>query len=321
MPLIERSEYVPPRLFGNCHMQTIYATCFRRVAFAFERERLELPDGDFLDLDWALTNSKHAVIVCHGLESSTEAPYMKGMARAFSSRGWDVLAVNFRSCSGVPNRLYRSYHSGNSDDIEAVVAHVERQGYETISVVGFSLGGNTVLKYAGEGRTLPAAVKCFAAVSVPCDLRAGAELMAEPSMLIYMEYFMISLRAKMRFKTQYLPPHLSLCDFDSMRTFREFDDAYTGPAHGFEDAEDYWACCNCRQFIPDIERPTLLINAADDPFLPFECFPLEEARESSTFHLEVPEKGGHVGFVPLNGSSEYWHETRVAEFVGVMSNK
>ncbi|MDA0836167.1 MAG: alpha/beta fold hydrolase [Planctomycetota bacterium] len=316
MPLIECSEYVPSRLFRSGHLQTIYASRFRRVHVRYDRQRLELPDGDFLDLDWIRVKSDRAVILCHGCESSTEAPYMKGMAQAFSSRGWDVLALNFRGCSGVPNRLYRSYHSGDTDDLEETVAHVERQGYASIAIVGFSLGGNTVLKYAGEGRTLSAVLKCFAAVSVPCDLRASAELMAKPSMVIYMEYFMHSLRAKMRSKTRSLPPNLSLCDFDSMRSFREFDDAYTGPSHGFRDAEDYWAHCNCLQFLPNIERPTLLINAADDPFLPPECFPLDEAKKSTAFHLEVPERGGHVGFISLNGSHEYWHETRVVDFIG-----
>lgn len=318
MPLIVQSSYQPPPLLRNAQLQTVLPTLFRRVrGFRYERERLTLPDGDFLDLDWSRKGSEKVVIICHGLESSSSEPYMRGMVRAFNRRGWDAVAVNFRSCSGEPNLRLRSYHSGATDDLDAVVRHILTAGKcRSLAVVGFSLGGNLVLKYIGEnGSGLHPEIVASAAVSVPCDLESSADLLAENTNRFYMRRFIRKLNAKMVYKVKFPEAPFRLEDFDKVKDFRQFDDLYTGPVHGFKDAVDYWTHCSSRQFLPSIRRPTLLISAQDDPFLSDACYPGKEAQESEFFTLDAPEYGGHVGFISFNHGGEYWHETRVADFI------
>jgi len=318
MPVVYHSSYKPPFLIWNPHAQTIYSSVFRRVGgVRYERERIDTPDGDFIDLDWSRTDSNRAVIVLHGLESCSQASYMRGMVRAFNRRGWDAAAYNFRGRSGEPNRLYRSYHSGATDDLEAVVSHVIRLGcYDQLALVGFSLGGNVTLKYLGEkGANVSEVIRTAAAVSVPCDLESCSWKLAQRSNFIYMKRFLIFLGRKMKQKKHLLPDGLTLDDFRKAKNFKDFDNLYTAPAHGFADAEEYWSKCSSRQFISSIAIPTLLISARDDPFLTEKCFPFEEAKASEHFHLEVPEVGGHVGFVSFNSGGEYWHESRAVEFV------
>ena len=317
MPLIAASAYRPPSLITNGHLQTILPSLLRRVdGVTYGRERINTPDDDFLDLDWSRRRADRLVVLCHGLEGSTRAAYMKGMVRVFSRAGWDALGINFRGCSGMPNRRLRSYHSGDSADLATVLQHVRRiAAYSTIGLVGFSLGGNLVLKYLGErGGDLDTAIRWAAAVSVPCDLKAGAIAMARPACRLYMFRFMRSLTAKVRDKAIQSNGWLRAGDFRGLRTFREFDDRYTAPAHGFKDAEEYWRRCSARFFIDRIRIPTLLINARNDPFLAPECYPVALARRSDRFYLEIPASGGHVGFIPPRLQDDFWHEKRVLDF-------
>jgi predicted alpha/beta-fold hydrolase len=318
LPVIAASTYRPPALVTNGHLQTIIPSLFRRVPHVrYRRERIGTPDGDFLDLDWSRNQGPHGlVILCHGLEGNTRAAYMRGMVRVFNRAGWDVLGINFRGCSGVPNRRLRAYHSGATEDLATVLAHVrQRSPYSRIGLIGFSLGGNLVLKYLGErGPHLRADIRWAAAVSVPCDLEAGARAMARPVCRIYMIRFLRSLCAKTRRKAALSDGWLRPEDFRGLRTFREFDDRYTAPAHGFRDAEDYWRQCSARFFVDRIRTPTLLINARNDPFLAPECYPVTQARRSVWLHLEMPATGGHVGFIPAGSNGDYWHERRILEF-------
>jgi predicted alpha/beta-fold hydrolase len=305
-------------LITNGHLQTILPSLLRRVnGIAYQRERIITPDGDFLDVDWSRRQSDGLVILCHGLEGSTNASYMKGMARAFSRTGWDVLGINFRGCSGVPNRRLRSYHSGATDDLITVLQHVRRLShYRTIGLIGFSLGGNLVLKYLGErGADMASSIRWAAAVSVPCDLKAGAIAMARPACRIYMIRFLGTLCAKARQKAVKYNSWLKPEHFRGLRTFREFDDRYTAPAHGFKDAEEYWRRCSSLFWLNRIRIPTLLINARNDPFLTPACYPVVQARRSAWLHLEIPVSGGHVGFIPANQmQGDFWHEQRILNF-------
>ncbi len=317
MPLIATSAYRPPSLITNGHLQTILPSLLRRVdGVSYGRERIDTPDDDFLDLDWSRQQADRLVVLCHGLEGSTRAAYMKGMVRVFSRAGWDAVGINFRGCSGTPNRRLRSYHSGDTADLATVLRHVRRiADYRTVGLVGFSLGGNLVLKYLGErGGDLDPAIRWAAAVSVPCDLKAGAITMARPACRIYMFRFLRSLTAKVRDKAIQSNGWLHPGDFRGLRTFREFDDRYTAPAHGFRDAEEYWRRCSARFFIDRIRIPTLLINARNDPFLAPECYPVDQARHSAWFYLEMPATGGHVGFIPPQLQDDFWHERRVLDF-------
>jgi predicted alpha/beta-fold hydrolase len=319
MPLIEASTYVAPFWLRGGHAQTIFPALFRRVPWITrERERIETPDGDFLDLDWARSGRADRVaILAHGLEGDSRNAYVQGMAAALVRGGWDVVAWNCRGCSGEPNRLLRSYHSGATEDLAVVVDHVLAGGrHECAALVGFSLGGNITLKYLGDlGAEIDPRVRSAVAFSVPCDLAASSRALESRANRVYMDRFLVNLRAKIRAKMRMFPGALSDAGLDAMRTFREFDGAYTAPLHGFRDAEDYWARASSRPVFGRIAIPALLVNARNDPFLPVECFPEAEARASAHFYFEAPRAGGHIGFTPVAARKEYWSETRAVEFL------
>ena len=313
MPLA-RSSYSPPPGFRNPHLQTIVAGRLRRVdGVTYDRERITTPDGDFLDLDWSRVGADRVVVISHGLEGSADRAYVRGMVRTLNRRGWDALAWNFRGCSGEPNRRLRLYHSGATEDLEAVVQRALAD-YDHVALVGFSLGGNMTLKYLGE-RGDAAEVYRAVALSVPVDLAASSVALARWENGLYMRYFLRSLRRKVRTKAQQFPDEISTDGLAAIRDFQGFDDRYTAPIHGFEDAEDYWRQSSSKQFLDAIRIPTLLINAADDPFLTPACYPTEIARRSGCFWLETPAHGGHVGFVTFGRDGEYWSERRAGEFL------
>ena len=318
MPLIRESSYRSPFWLPGGHAQTMFPALFRRVTRITRRaERLELPDGDFLDLEWAGQGSKRLAILSHGLEADMKSGYIQGMAAALVRQGWDVLAWNFRGCGGEPNRLLRMYHSGATEDLHAVVSHALKcHPADTIDLIGFSLGGNLTLKYLGERPSeLPGQIHRTVVFSVPCDLACSSRQLATASNKIYMERFLVAMRSKIRAKDRMFPNQLDLTGLERIRTFQEFDDRYTAPIHGFLDAEDYWRRNSARQFLISIQLPTLLVNSLNDPFLGPDCYPYDEAAASDRFHFESPATGGHVGFANFGSGGEYWSETRAIEFL------
>jgi predicted alpha/beta-fold hydrolase len=318
MPLIHASNYRAPTGLVGGHLQTIFPVLFRRVPRVTKRnERLELADGDFIDLEWAENGNSRLAILSHGLEANARAGYIQGMATALVRRGWDVLVWNFRGCSPEPNRHLRMYHSGATGDLHAVVCHaLANHPAESIDLIGFSLGGNLTLKYLGENPTsLPPQIRGGVAFSVPCDLACSSRKLSSLSNKIYMERFLVAMRAKIRAKDEMFPGQLDLTGLEGIRTFQEFDDRYTAPIHGFQNAADYWARNSCRQFIPAIRHPVLLVNAENDPFLGPGCHPYEEAEASGDFYFEFPRTGGHVGFTTFGHGGEYWSETRTVAFL------
>ncbi|MEX1049551.1 MAG: alpha/beta fold hydrolase [Akkermansiaceae bacterium] len=318
MPLIGDSSYRAPSWLPGGHLQTVFPALFRRLPHVTtRRERLELSDGDFVDLEWAEQGRPRLAILSHGLEADTRTDYIQGMAAALIRHGWDVLAWNFRGCGGDPNRLLRMYHSGATEDLHEVISHVlARHPAEAVDLVGFSLGGNLILKYLGEcPAALPPRLHRAAAFSVPCDLACSSRQLALRSNRLYMERFLRKMRAKVRAKDLMFPGQLELAGLRRIRSFQDFDDRFTAPLHGFRDAADYWARNSCRQFLPAIRLPTLLVNARNDPFLGPGCYPFEEAAASECFHFEAPAAGGHVGFSPPRGAGEYWSETRAIGFL------
>ncbi|MBX3730989.1 MAG: alpha/beta fold hydrolase [Verrucomicrobiae bacterium] len=309
--------YRPPWWLRGGHAQTVWASAFRRVvAGAPVRERLELPDGDFLDLDWHRVGASRVVIIAHGLEGDSRRGYVRGLARALNRRAWDVVAWNLRGCSGEPNRLPRSYHSGASEDLAAVVSGIAGRGHATVAVCGFSLGGNLTLKFLGEGRPEGARVVAGVAVSVPCDLRASALRLDASVNRIYLRRFLDSLRHRMDAKRRQFGAIIPVVDRAAIRNFLDFDDRFTAPLHGFRDAADYWERCSALRFLSGIRVPTLVLNAADDPFLTPECHPRQDAAKNPRLTVEITDHGGHVGFVGGGRHpGEYWSELRIASFL------
>jgi len=313
--------YRPPRWLPGSHLQTVYPTLFRRLPPAgYRRERLETDDGDYLDLDWAETggDTRRVAILSHGLEGHTHRAYIVGMARALVRAGWDVLAWNQRSCAGEPNRTFRLYHNGATDDLQRVIDHARGTGrYDKAALVGFSLGGNLTLLHLGrQGDRIDPLVGCAVVISVPCDLKAGAERMARWDNALYMKRFLRDLHVKVRWKMEQFPGRIDDRGYGEIRDFKTFDDRYTAPMHGFRDAEDYWARCSCKQHIPEIGVPTLIVNALNDPFLPPACHPVAETEANPLVTLLSPESGGHVGFVSFNRDECYWSELVTAAFLG-----
>jgi len=319
------STYTPPPLLSGGHTQTLFATLARRVPLRYDRrERIDTPDDDFLVLEWKRPDvtgpdgpsRDRVAVLTHGLEGSAQRTYVRGMAQALVRRGWDVCAWNLRGCSGEPNRQVPTYHSGKTEDLSTVVDHVFSLGYDRAALVGFSLGGNMTLKYLGErGEDVDARIHRAAAVSVPVDLASSAAQISSPTNWHYTQYFLRSLRETIRVKAAQHPGAVSLEPFDDIRTLSDFDDAYTAPLNGFEDAADYYRRASSKPLLPDISVPTLILNAANDPFLSDACYPEDAARGSRTLTLDVPESGGHVGFVDFNPKGEYWSEQRVGAFL------
>lgn len=319
MPVIPQSSYSAPFLFNNGHLQTLYPTIARKVeGVTYRRERIFTPDDDFLDLDWSRTGSGKLAILSHGLEGNTHRPYMVGMARILNRHGWDVLAWNYRACSGEINRRLRMYHNGCIDDLDCVVRHALNDNrYERAALIGFSLGGNLTLMYLGSlAEKLDARIRSSVAFSVPCDLKAGALELAKARNYIYMKQFLVSLHEKIRMKREQMPGAINDDGYSRIRDFKGFDDRYTAPINGFKDAEDYWFRCSSGRFLSSITIPTLIVNALDDPFLAPSCYPMAQAEQNQHVHLEMPCSGGHVGFVQFNGDGSYWSEQRAVEFLG-----
>jgi predicted alpha/beta-fold hydrolase len=314
MPILNNTNYCPIFPFRNPHINTIFPAIFRQIKRpAFLRERLTTPDDDFLDVDWLKNGNKRLVILCHGLEGSSDSQYIKGTSTIMHDHGWDVLAMNYRSCSGEINKQYRIYHSGATDDLHLVIEEVE-VAYEEIILVGFSLGGNLVLKYSNDGLfQLSPKIKKTIAVSAPVDLGSSAIEILKPKNKIYERRFLKSLRKKANEKYAQFPERFPIADIEKVKTLRDFDDYFTAPIHGFKDATDYYTRCSALPFLRNVSIPTLIVNAQDDTFLSPACFPIDLAKKSELLHLSMPKYGGHVGFTML-GSAHYWVEQQIAAF-------
>lgn len=318
MPIVAQSSYLSPWLLSNGHLQTVLPSLFRKVgAVTYQRERITTPDNDFLDLDWVVGGARRLAVIAHGLEGDSKRAYALGMVKALSRNGWDAVVWNARGCSGEPNRVLRFTHSGATEDLQTVISHVmATRAHDDVALIGFSLGGNLTLKYLGErGRALNRRIRKAVAFSVPCDLQSGSIQLASLANRIYMRSFLGSLREKIRAKMRAMPGKIDDREYERLRTFKDFDDRYTAPIHGFADAEDYWRQCSCQPVLKDVSIPTLLINARNDPFLAGPCYPVAEAEENSNLHLEMPASGGHVGFITFNGRGEYWSESRAISFL------
>lgn len=314
--MLTRSEFEPAFWLRNAHAQTVFASKLRPAPpLEVARERLELEDGDFLDLSWlperGLADDAPIVIVLHGLNGSLESKYARGLLRQADAHGARGVLLHFRGAAE-PNRLARSYHSGETEDFATVIAHVRRRfPRAALAAVGYSLGGNVLLKYLGErGRASPLA--CASAVSVPYDLRRCAEAIQHGLSRVYQAHLINGLREAYETKVRILDLPDPQPDLRGLRSFFAFDNAITAPLNGFRDAEDYYARSSSRPFLRHIRTPTLVLHAEDDPFMAPDIIP-DQRDLSATMRLEVSRHGGHVGFVSGGrfGEPVYWLEHRI----------
>ncbi len=297
---MDPDSYIAPPWLPGGHLQTLYPTLFLRgPRLGYRRERWELDDGDFLDADWADGPDDGPLLVLfHGLEGSSASPYARSLMRAATRRGWRGVVVNFRGCSGEPNRLPRAYFAGDSQEIGHVLARLRsRFPQARLHAAGISLGGNALLKWLGEsGHAAGRLVASAAAISAPLDMNAaGAALDRGFNRRVYTAHFLATLKRKSLAKAARFP---GLLDTDAVRaatTFREFDTLVTARLHGFRDAEDYWTRASSKPLLRHVVVPTLVLNAQNDPFLPAQALPRPHEVSDSVF-LQQPQTGGHVGF-------------------------
>jgi predicted alpha/beta-fold hydrolase len=296
---------MPPRFdpaswLPGPHAQTVYASLFAPAPkVTYRRERWDTPDGDFVDVDFVDgPDDAPSVHLFHGLEGSSQSHYARKLMHAVAANGWRGSVLNFRGCSGEPNRLPRAYHSGDSQEVDWVLRRLrERLGAAPLFAAGVSMGGNAMLKWLGErAGDASAVVDRAAAVSVPMDLTAGGEALGRGLPILYARHFLATLKQKSHGTIARFP---GLYDHEAVlrsRTLRDFDNAFTAPVHGFADTDDYWTRSSSKPWLAAIRVPTLIINARDDPFMPESALPTErEVAEAVT--LEFTAKGGHVGFV------------------------
>ena len=318
MPLIEHSTYQAPPFSGNAHLQTIIPSFFRKEeTVAYERETFEMPDGDFVYLDWARSAvpSSDLVIISHGLCGNTQRHYVLSLVHAFRAIQVDCLAWNFRLTGPSPGRLLKMTTSDSSEELGWITEHAIAKGnYKRVFHVGYSMGGNICLLYLGrEVRKLPAEVVGGAAFCATIDLPVCNSIMDLPSGKLYTWHFLRKISKNMMAKHKQFPEQIDLEALAKVRSFREFDDHFTAPIMGFKNADDYWQKASACAWLHELQVPTLLVNPTNDPFLGGQCYPVECAEKSRFLYLEMPAEGGHCGFIG-GKNREWWPATRSKEF-------
>ena len=318
-----QSDFNPAWWVRGAHLQTIFgALCRTQPVPAYTRERIETPDGDFLDLDYSAkpavmeTASGPLIVMLHGLEGSSRSPYILSLIEAVHQRGRHAVVMNMRMCSGVPNRLLLTYHSGKSEDLDSVVRYLkEKFPSRPLALAGFSIGGNIILKWLGEkGEEAKKWVRTAAAVSVPYDLMlAVKQLDRGVPRYLYSPLLIRSLKKKVLEKKKRFPDALPYERLKNCRTFRVFDREFTAPLNGFRDETDYWTRSSCRHVLSGVRVPALLIHAQDDPFYPGDLLPGGIFETSSHLRPCISRYGGHLGF--LTGTGSPWLENRILDFL------
>lgn len=312
---ITESGFRPAWWCRNRHLQTLWPLAVKPAHPELKRERIELPDGDFIDLDWTSNAAGPIVLILHGLEGSANSHYARRILHALPRHGLRGVLMHFRGRSGEPNRLPRAYHSGETGDLQTIVDLLQQRHRALQSIVAYSLGGNVLLKWLGErGNAVP--IKSAVAVSVPFVLSDLADHMNTGLARLYQRHLVKSLHRTFTAKAAVVDLHMSLKEISRLQSFWEFDNKVTAPIHGFADARDYYTRCSSRQFLKDIRIPTLVLQARDDPFMTSRVIPREHEL-SDAVRLELSERGGHVGFIsggtPMR--PEFWLEQRIPSFL------
>jgi len=321
--MIIKSDFQPAKFTANRHIQTLLPTLCRNNSFVnSEYQQLTLPDGDFLDLAWnkipARKEAKPIVVIFHGLEGSINSPYVKGLMRALDKHDLNVVLMHFRNCSERVNLAARTYHSGETEDASHLLKWL-RESYPQapLLAVGYSMGGNMLLKLLGE-RKMEVPLRAAVAVSAPLLLNICADQMRCGFSRVYQHHLLQKMKRKLLGKFQQHDYQkligLNRKDIRGIKDFWEFDDAFTAPINGFDNAQDYYMKSSARQYLAGIQTPTLIIHSMDDPFMTPEVIPHENELSDSVC-LELSEQGGHVGFISGRlGKPRFWLEERIPQF-------
>jgi len=310
------ANFKPAWWLRSPHLQTLWPVFFKkRHKLDLKNEQVELEDGDFIDLCWSKKPSGKIVLVLHGLEGDINSHYINGIIYQLERSEFKPVLMHFRGCSGRINRLVRAYHSGETGDLAYIVEHIKKiTGNYPYAAVGFSLGGNVLLKWLGEsGEENP--LKKAVAVSVPFRLHDAAKRLEQGVSKIYREHLLKSLRKTYIEKFKLLKSPLNV-DVKNLKNFWDYDDKVTAPLHGFSGAQEYYDKCSSRQFLRNIHVQTRIIHSLDDPFM-FEATVPEKDEVNNNIDLLLTKHGGHVGFIsgstPLNLC--FWCECKIIEFI------
>lgn len=334
---LDTSACPTPFWLPGAHCQTLYSALATPThTLRFVRERVDTPDGDFIDLDWSAPGivvkpassepiaedlpreamadrwlnhhdtdllkkafNTPALVLLHGLEGSSRSRYAQSIMQYFRARGWVVVMAHFRGCSGVANRLARAYYSGDSEEVGFILKTVQaRVPNAHWHAAGVSLGGNALLKYLGEhAHEMHTPLRSAAAIAAPTDLWAAGEQLSNDYLcrVMYTRFFLQTLKPKVIEKAKQFPGAVDVMRIHRARTLRDFDDAYTAPMHGYQDAHDYWRRASSKPWLAHIKIPTLVLNARNDPFIPEGSLP-SPTEASASVLLHQPAEGGHAGF-------------------------
>jgi predicted alpha/beta-fold hydrolase len=317
MPILSSNYHKTPTFYFNGHLETILPSIWRKVeGVTYEREKIDTPDGDFLNLDWSRVGGNRLLIVSHGLEGDSQRHYARGLVKLFNQKRIDVLVWNNRSCGGEINRQPILYHHGSTYDLDTVVKHaLSKTNYIGIFLAGISMGGAQTLNYLGQqGNNLSPVIRRAAVYSTPVHLPSSAATLRRPANTFYTRKFMGKLKKKMEAKGKQFPGLVDLNRLSSVRDFDDFDTHYTAKLHGFKDAADFYEQASPHSRIQNIGIPTLILNAKNDPLLGEECYPVAFAKSSEAIFLEMPTRGGHTGFTIPNSEFNY-AEYRLLEFL------
>ncbi len=317
MPILPSSYTNVPLFYLNGHFETIIPSIWRKIeGVSYEREKIDTPDGDFLNLDWSRVGGEQLLIVSHGLEGDSQRHYARALVKLFNQHGIDVLVWNNRSCGGEVNLQPVLYHHGSSHDLDTVVQHaLSSNQYSELFLAGISMGGAQTLNYLGKkGEDVSPILKKAAVYSTPVHLPSSAATLRRPINRFYNQKFLGKLKKKMEAKGKQYPGLIDLERLPRVRDFDEFDTHYTAKIHGFADAADFYEQASPHSRLKDIRISTLILNAANDPLLGKECYPIEFAQRSTHIFLEMPKRGGHTGFT-IPGSEFNYAEYRLLEFL------
>ncbi|NHH99588.1 hydrolase [Oceanimonas sp. MB9] len=316
--MIRSSQFQSPWWARNPHLQTILARALHRSRQHCQGERLELPDGDFVDLAWAtpeLDGSSPLVVLFHGLEGCVQSHYVQGMMAALHARGWQPVLMHFRGCSGEPNRLLRAYHSGETEDPAFVLDTLRRRfPGRPMAAIGYSLGGNMLINYLARHRRNP--LSAAVVVSAPLQLAVCADRIDRGLSRLYQRYLLGRMKHNWRRRLARHPDAAFRPDVGAIASLREFDERITAPLHGFAGADDYYHRCSGLPRLADIVTPTLVLHAADDPFMTEAVIPEADVLPPAITY-ELSRHGGHVGF--MQGAPwrpRYWLEQRIPDWLG-----
>lgn len=313
MPYLAKSSYRPKFIFKNGHFSTIYSGVIKKfLPPSYSRKKLSLPDGDFINLDFKIINSRRAVILCHGLEGDSRRVYNNSCADFFLKKDYSVFAWNNRSCGGEMNLLPQLYHHASVDDLEFVVNYVLEQGFEEVYLIGFSLGAAQILNLFSR-KKLDEKVIAGVSVSAPIQLKSSAEKLKKGFNRVYLNRFIRKIKVKIEAKAQMFPEIVNTDFVPTIKTFDEIDEHFTAPLHGFKSGKEYYQKASPAYSLENVSKPVLIINAWDDPFLGEGCYPIELAKKHPFIYLETPKYGGHCAF-PMRNSVYSWTDFRAYEF-------